>query len=146
MNLTINAKSTTNRSPALSPTNWFPVQLKIVSQSYYMDANKLDDSQVPKHICRSSHHVVQQTVGTMQTSSLGNILGQQRRITSFVLESRLAQCMLYQAECFLSSRICAHSLTLKLGNTIWMLETACKAKRCKMWRLRHRQSGPLLEQ
>ncbi len=28
MNLTINAKSTTNRSPALTPTNWFPVQVK----------------------------------------------------------------------------------------------------------------------
>ncbi len=58
MKLTINAKSTTKRSPALSPTNWFRVQIKIVSQSYHMDANKLDDSQVPKHFCRSSHHVV----------------------------------------------------------------------------------------
>lgn len=66
MNLTINAKSTTKRSPALSPTNWFQVQVKIVYQSYYMDANKLDDSQVPKHFCRSSHHVVQQIVGIMQ--------------------------------------------------------------------------------
>lgn len=66
MNLTIYAKSTTKRSPALSPTNWFPVQVKIVSQSYYMDANKLDDSQVPKHFCKTSHHVVQQIVGIMQ--------------------------------------------------------------------------------
>lgn len=66
MILTINAKSTTKRSPALSPTNWFPVQVKIVSQSYYMDANKLDDSQVPKYFCKSSHHVVQQIVGIMQ--------------------------------------------------------------------------------
>ncbi len=137
MNLTINAKSTTKRSPALSTPNWFPVQVKIVSQSYYMDANKLDDSKTllqKQSPCGATNCWIMQLL--LWVIFLDNL---------FCTREQARQVHAYQAEC-VSSRICGHSLTLKFGNTILNARDCLQGLRCKMWPLRHRQAGPMLEQ
>ncbi len=133
MNLTIIAKSTTKRYSALSATNWFPVQVKIVSQSYYMDANKLDDSQVPKHFCRSSHHVVQQIVGIVQLL-----------LWVIFLDNRGGSPLLYQRagspSACLPSRMRIQQnpcplFCIEVGEHHLNARDCLQAKRCKMWRL-----------
>jgi hypothetical protein len=102
-----------------------------------MDANKLDDSKTllqKQSPCGATNCWIMQLL--LWVIFLDNL---------FCTREQARQVHAYQAEC-VSSRICGHSLTLKFGNTILNARDCLQGLRCKMWPLRHRQAGPMLEQ